>query len=273
MRVAEAEARAEPDIAPAPRRPARRVGPARGCAQRLAEDAVDGVARVQRAVGVLEDHLQPCGESRSAAACADRLAVEHDRAGPVRRSGRRWPAAPSILPEPDSPTSPKASPARDLEADVASTARTARAVAEADVEVLERDHRPHRSSQAGSRSSTGSGCCGRSRAAAGSRAGRACRGAAPACSSAAGSSSTTRPAYMTSTRSQKAATSSQVVADEDQAHAALADQLVEDAPAPAAAPVTSSAEVGSSAISRSGSVTSIMAIITRWPMPPESSCG
>ncbi len=37
--------------------------------------------------------------------------------------------------------------------------------------------------------------------------------------------------------------------------------------------VTSSAEVGSSAISRSGSPISIMAIITRWPMPPESSCG
>ena len=37
--------------------------------------------------------------------------------------------------------------------------------------------------------------------------------------------------------------------------------------------VTSSAEVGSSAISRSGSPASIIAIITRWPMPPDSSCG
>ena len=37
--------------------------------------------------------------------------------------------------------------------------------------------------------------------------------------------------------------------------------------------VTSSAEVGSSAIIRSGSPASIMAIITRWPMPPDSSWG
>ena len=37
--------------------------------------------------------------------------------------------------------------------------------------------------------------------------------------------------------------------------------------------VTSSADVGSSAISRSGSGISIMAIMMRWPMPPETSCG
>ncbi len=37
--------------------------------------------------------------------------------------------------------------------------------------------------------------------------------------------------------------------------------------------VTSSAVVGSSAISRSGSLASAMAIITRWRWPPESWCG
>ena len=37
--------------------------------------------------------------------------------------------------------------------------------------------------------------------------------------------------------------------------------------------VTSSAVVGSSAISRSGSFASAMAIITRWRWPPESWCG
>ncbi len=37
--------------------------------------------------------------------------------------------------------------------------------------------------------------------------------------------------------------------------------------------VTSSAVVGSSAISRSGSVESAIAIITRWRMPPDSWCG
>ena len=37
--------------------------------------------------------------------------------------------------------------------------------------------------------------------------------------------------------------------------------------------VTSSAVVGSSAISRSGSLASAMAIMTRWRWPPESWCG
>ncbi len=37
--------------------------------------------------------------------------------------------------------------------------------------------------------------------------------------------------------------------------------------------VTSTAVVGSSAISRSGSLASAIAIITRWRWPPESWCG
>ncbi len=37
--------------------------------------------------------------------------------------------------------------------------------------------------------------------------------------------------------------------------------------------VTSSAVVGSSAISSLGSLASAIAIITRWRMPPENSCG
>ena len=37
--------------------------------------------------------------------------------------------------------------------------------------------------------------------------------------------------------------------------------------------VTSSAVVGSSAISSFGSLASAMAIIARWRMPPENSCG
>ena len=37
--------------------------------------------------------------------------------------------------------------------------------------------------------------------------------------------------------------------------------------------VTSRAVVGSSAMSRSGSQARAMAIITRWAMPPDSSCG
>ena len=37
--------------------------------------------------------------------------------------------------------------------------------------------------------------------------------------------------------------------------------------------VTSSAVVGSSAISSAGSLMSAIAIITRWRMPPENWCG
>ncbi len=37
--------------------------------------------------------------------------------------------------------------------------------------------------------------------------------------------------------------------------------------------VTSSAVVGSSAISSEGSLTSAIAIIARWRMPPENWCG
>ncbi len=37
--------------------------------------------------------------------------------------------------------------------------------------------------------------------------------------------------------------------------------------------VTSSAVVGSSAMSRAGPLMSAMAIITRWRMPPDSWCG
>ena len=44
-------------------------------------------------------------------------------------------------------------------------------------------------------------------------------------------------------------------------------------PSTSSCTVTSSADVGSSAISSSGPAISIMAIMARWPMPPETSCG
>ena len=84
--------------------------------------------------------------------------------------------------------------------------------------------------------------------------------------------STIRPAYMTSTRSQNEATR-------------LRSWLMKMSPMPrsvtrssriastCSCTVTSSAEVGSSAIRRSGPPASIIAIMTRWPMPPETSCG
>ena len=57
VRVAEAEARAEPDLVAAPRRSARPASSMPWMASGSAQDAVDRVARMQRAVGVLEHHL------------------------------------------------------------------------------------------------------------------------------------------------------------------------------------------------------------------------
>ena len=81
-----------------------------------------------------------------------------------------------------------------------------------------------------------------------------------------------RPAYMINTRSQYEATR-------------VKSWLIRIRPVPRRVTmssrmartcretVTSRAEVGSSAMMISGSGIIIMAIMTRWPMPPESSCG
>ena len=65
----------------------------------------------------------------------------------------------------------------------------------------------------------------------------------------------------------------QVVGDEDDRRAELRAAARAISSRICAWTVTSSAVVGSSAISSSGSMTSAIAIITRWRMPPESSCG
>jgi hypothetical protein len=64
----------------------------------------------------------------------------------------------------------------------------------------------------------------------------------------------------------------QVMGDEQQRHAHLGLQLVEQARI-CAWMVTSSAVVGSSQISSCGRQASAMAIIARWRWPPESWCG
>ena len=84
--------------------------------------------------------------------------------------------------------------------------------------------------------------------------------------------STTRPAYITIDAVGDLGDHAQVVRDQQDAPCRLALQLaqqVEDL----RLHVTSSAVVGSSAISRSGWQASAIAIITRWRMPPESWCG
>ena len=70
-------------------------------AQRLADDAPDAVARVERRERILEDHLHPAAErpQLALAEVRDVLAVEHDRAGgrlveaQDRAADRRLPAA------------------------------------------------------------------------------------------------------------------------------------------------------------------------------------
>ena len=66
-----------------------------------------------------------------------------------------------LLPEPLSPTRPKAEPSGDPEADPVDGAHGLRVLAERDRQALDPDHGPA-SSQAGSRFSTCSRCCGRS---------------------------------------------------------------------------------------------------------------
>ena len=245
--------------------------------ERLGERRVDGVARVQRRVGVLEDHLHAAGES-AVARHADRLAVEQDAPGRDRRQPADG-AQHRRLARAGLADDAEGFARRDGEADAAHRVDALRAVAEHDL----RGRRP-RAWRASSLSRHGSCAPGRvavehrqRRLAAAdlrqaveqaARIGmaRLRRGATPAAPRRCG------PAYMTSTRSQKVATRLQVVADEDEAHAALAHQRVQDAEH-LRCTVTSSAEVGSSAISRSGPGISIIAIMTRWPMPPESSCG
>jgi hypothetical protein len=64
----------------------------------------------------------------------------------------------------------------------------------------------------------------------------------------------------------------EVVGDEQHRHAVLLFSCGSSSRI-CACTVTSSAVVGSSAISSSGSLASAMAIITRWRWPPDSSCG
>ena len=64
----------------------------------------------------------------------------------------------------------------------------------------------------------------------------------------------------------------EVVGDQDRRQAAFAVEAREQGE-DLRLDVTSSAVVGSSAISTSGSSASAIAIIARWRIPPENSCG
>ena len=105
------------------------------------------------------------------------------------------------------------------------------------------------------------------------RAGRSCTGAAVARRARRpGASSALRPAYMTSTRSAMSATTPRLCVIRTIAVPSRSRMSRIRSRIPAWI-VTSSAVVGSSAISTFGSQASAIAIITRCRIPPESWCG
>ncbi len=81
-----------------------------------------------------------------------------------------------------------------------------------------------------------------------------------------------RPAYITATRSAKPATTPRSCVISTTA-APVASLAVLSTSRICAWIVTSSAVVGSSAMITSGWLAIAIAIITRWRMPPENSCG
>ena len=79
------------------------------------QDVVDGLARMQRAVGVLEHHLHQLVEGLVALRAPSGLAGDARRA-PLQSGLRPAMARSTVdLPEPDSPTRPKVSPSATLE--------------------------------------------------------------------------------------------------------------------------------------------------------------
>ena len=93
--------------------------------QRLADDLADPVARVERRVGVLEDHLHLAAQRLHLAALQARRSPG-PRTGPSPRWARRsWRIARHRvdLPQPDSPTRPSVSPSLTVRL-TPSTART-----------------------------------------------------------------------------------------------------------------------------------------------------
>ena len=183
VRVAEAEAtgRARPRRARCTIR-ASRVADAVD-RERLGQDAVDGVARMQRAVGVLEHHLDGAVEAPCRAAPAPVAPSTRDAAGPVGREaadraqhGRLAGAGFADEPEALARARPRS--------DTSLTASTPQAPDAEDARRGCADHRAPSSAPRPDRaSSTGSGAAGRRRASAGSAAGRACRDACASSSS------------------------------------------------------------------------------------------
>ena len=129
-----------------------------------------------------------------------------------------------------------------------------------------------RAGSAGCRGSAPAGPAAPCRSAAPTPAGPTCRGARGRKHPRAGPYSTPRPAYITRMSSATSATTprSWVMSMTAESNSACRSRIRSRI---CACTVTSSAVVGSSAISRSGLYASAMAIIARCRMPPENLCG
>ena len=208
MRIAVAERRGQADVRSAPAPCACAIVEAVD-AQRLRSVVRIDLARMQRAVGVLEHHLHVAAERLAAHGARTRLAVDRDRAGPRASSAG------------DAPQDRRLAGARfadqaealargDGEADVVEDPRACVAERRGDASAVDRDV-AHGQLRMRSSSSGRAAAPAAARAAAADprharRAGRACRGAARCRDPPPRSSSTMRPAYMISTRSQKSRT-------------------------------------------------------------------
>ena len=115
--------------------------------QRLAQDVVDRLARMQRGVGILEDELHAAGGQPGCAWRPGGAAIDSQPRCRVEATRPAMAFSTVDLPEPDSPTMPKVSPAATSK----ETPRTAwigsSAVAEGDGEILDRDHASHSGSR------------------------------------------------------------------------------------------------------------------------------
>ena len=85
--------------------------------QRLADDRADRHARIERGVRILEDDLHVAAERAQRARPSAVTSAPLNQTSPELGSISRRMQRPVVdLPQPDSPTSPSVSPARDVEA-------------------------------------------------------------------------------------------------------------------------------------------------------------
>ena len=197
------------------------------------------------------------------------LACRGRRSARPRRSAAGCASPSVVLPEPDSPTTPSVSPLRTSMRDAVDRLDVADHLAQhaaldrkPDLEIVGLDHdrrvrlRRRRIGLAARR-----------------RAVRGCRDASGAVKTrSTAPCSTILPCFITQTRSAILRTMPRSwvmnsIAMPRRAWISFSSFRI------CACTVTSSAVVGSSAISRSGSLASAMAIITRWRWPPDSWCG